>query len=85
MLIVHADGVEVLGQGDHRHYPVDSIPDVLERLPDSAWPYGLVVGVSDAGIVGSEKDLPKIEENRTRLLELLRKLGVPVGFWPPPA
>jgi hypothetical protein len=61
-LFVRAEGIELLNRANPGHaVPVESVPEVLNGLPDSAWPYGLVVGVGDAGIVGSIDDLPKIE------------------------
>lgn len=81
-LIVRRDGVEIVvmtpvGQA----IPVDSVPGVLKGLPDSAWPYGLVVAVQDIGLV-SEGDPPRIEANRKRLLVLLKKLAIAVDLWP---
>jgi hypothetical protein len=85
-LFVRADGIELLNRASPGHVvPVESIPEVLNGLPDSAWPYGLVIGVGDAGIVGSNDDRPKIERTRARLFQLLKELGVAVGFWPAPA
>lgn len=73
----HRPGVTPVGQA----IPVDSVPLVLEGLPDSAWPYGLVVAVQDIGLV-SDGDLPRIEANRKKLLMLLKKLAIAVDLWP---
>lgn len=81
-LIVRREGVEIIGRmavGDS--IPVDSVPGALKKLPDSAWPYGLVVVVQDIGIV-SPGDPARIEANRKALLTLLKKLGVAVELWP---
>ena len=51
---------------------------MLERLPASAWPYGLVVAVQDIGILSGKTDLAHIEANRTKLLNLLKELGIAV-------
>ena len=81
-LIVRRDGIEIVGMtAVGQAIPVDSVPGVLKGLPDSAWPYGLVVAVQDIGLV-SEGDLPRIEANRKRLLMLLKKLGIAVDLWP---
>ena len=49
--IVRRDGIEILGVTFVcRGVPVDSIPRMLEALPKSAWPYGLVVAVQEIGI-----------------------------------
>ena len=71
-LIVRRDGVELvgitpLGQSTR----VEAIPGLLERLPNSAWPYGLVVAVQDIGVI-SQGERTRIETNRTRLLQLLK-------------
>jgi hypothetical protein len=81
-LIVRRDGIEIVGMtAVGQAIPVDSVPGVLKGLPDSAWPYGLVVAVQDIGIV-SEGDPPRIEANRKRLLMLLKKLAIAVDLWP---
>jgi hypothetical protein len=83
ILIVRSNGIELYNRtnpGDA--IPVESVPEMLDGLPNSAWQYGLVVGVEDAGIVGSVNDEPKIEQNRTRLIQLLKELGVVVTLWP---
>src|SRR6267142_1798970 len=81
-LIVRRDGIEIIGvTAVGQPIPVDSVPGVLKGLPDSAWPYGLVVAVQDIGLV-SEGDPPRIEANRKRLLMLLKKLGIAVDLWP---
>jgi len=82
-LIVRRDGIEILGMTPvGRAIAVESVPGMLERLPDSAWPYGLVVAVQDIGIVSGGADLANIEANRTKLLNLLKRLGVAVDRWP---
>src|SRR5882757_5305205 len=49
-LIVRRNGIEIVGMPPvGRAITVESVPAVLERLPDSAWPYGLVVAVQDIG------------------------------------
>ena len=65
-----------------RAITVESVPGVLERLPASAWPYGLVVAVQDIGILSGKTDLAHIEANRTKLLNLLKELGIAVDRWP---
>ena len=81
-LIVRGDGIEIIGvTAVGQPIPVDSVPGVLKGLPDSAWPYGLVVAVQDIGLV-SEGDPPRIEANRKRLLMLLKKLAIVVDLWP---
>jgi hypothetical protein len=81
-LIVRRDGIEIVGMtAVGQAISVDSVPGVLKGLPDSAWPYGLVVAVQDIGLV-SEGDPPRIEANRKRLLMLLEKLAIAADLWP---
>jgi hypothetical protein len=82
-LIVRPDGIEVVGVTDGGSpMTVDAVTAVLERLPDSAWPYGLVVAIQGNGRAVSESDRSRIETNRNLLLGRLNDLGVIVGFWP---
>ncbi len=82
-LIVRRDGIEILGITPvGRAIAVQSVPGTLERLPDSVWPYGLVVAVQDIGILSGTSDLARIEANRTKLLNLLKELGIAVDRWP---
>jgi hypothetical protein len=61
--------------------PVESVPDVLESLPNSVGPLGLVVAIQEAGIRGAEGG-PFIKSNWKRLLSPLGKLDITVGPWP---
>ena len=82
-LIVRRDGIEIVGMAPvGQAISVESVPGTLEKLPDSAWPYGLVVAVQDMGILSREKDPALIEANRAKLLNLLKELGVAVDRWP---
>jgi hypothetical protein len=81
-LIVCRDGVAIIGMTAVGHsIPVDSVPGALRELPDSAWPYGLVVVVQDIGIV-PPGDPVRIKANRKTLLALLKKLDIAVALWP---
>jgi hypothetical protein len=82
-LIVRRDGIEIVGMTPvGQVISVESVPVTLEKLPDSAWPYGLVVAVQDMGILSREKDPALIEANRAKLLNLLKELGIAVDQWP---
>jgi hypothetical protein len=81
-LIVRPDGIEIVGMIPGRAIAVESVHGVLERLPDSAWPYGLIVALQDVGILSGKTDLPRIEATRTKLLKLLKQLGIAVDRWP---
>ena len=83
-LVVRPEGIEIYrttppAQGA----PVESVLDILEHLPDSAWPYGLVVVVSNIHLLSSRKDIPRIDiAGRTKLLMILRRQGIAVDLWP---
>ena len=82
-MFVRPTGIEVIGiTPPAQGIPAESVPDVLEHLPDSAWPYGLVVAVSDIDLLSSRKDIPRIEANRTKLLKTLKRHGIVVDLWP---
>ena len=82
-LIVRPTGIEVSGiTPAGSGIPVDSVLDVLEHLPDSAWPYGLVVAVADVGLRASKKDDSPIHANRVKLLRILKQQGIAVELWP---
>jgi hypothetical protein len=82
-LVVRPEGIEVVGiTPAGQAIPAESVPDKLEHIPDSAWPYGLIVMVSDAGIVSSSKVIPRIQANRAKLLKILKAHGIAVDLWP---
>ena len=82
-LIVRPTGIEVIGiTPPGSGIPVDSVLDVLGHLPDSAWPYGLVVAVADVGLRASKNDNAPIHANRVKLLRILKQNGIAVELWP---
>jgi hypothetical protein len=81
-LVVGSDGVKIVGVTTRdAGIPVDSIPMALFHLPDSAWPYGLVVIVVDNGVQRVDDNIP-IRENRKRLLAFLRECRIEAELWP---
>ena len=82
-LIVRADGIEIAGTASGGSpIPVGSVAAALEGLPDSAWPYGLVVAVQMNRDGTSEAEQSRIEANQMSLEPLLDELAVVVGFRP---
>jgi hypothetical protein len=82
-LIVRRDGIEIVGTTPvGQTISIEPVPGTLEKLPDSAWPYGLVVAVQDIGIVSGKTDAARIGANRIKLLNLLKELGIAVDQWP---
>src|SRR5262244_3222943 len=65
-LVIRPEGVEIRGITPlGRGIPVDAVFGILEGLPDSAWPYGLIVAVSNVGVVSSSRDnIPLLNANR---------------------
>jgi hypothetical protein len=82
-LTVRADGIEIAGTASGGSpIPVESVAAALEGLPDSAWPYGLVVAVQKNRDGTSEAEQSRIEANQMSLEPLLGELGVVVGLRP---
>jgi hypothetical protein len=81
-LVVRRGGIEIIGVTSiEPGIPVESVVGELERLPDSAWPYGLIVAVVNVGIQ-SRGDGPLIRANREKLLALLKRHGIAADPWP---
>jgi hypothetical protein len=83
-LIVQAKGIDPWSISPATKIPTMAPADVvayLEKLPSSAWPYGLVVAVEENGIIG-RGDEAQIKRNREELVRLLEKAGVKVELWP---
>ena len=82
-LVVRPNGIEIIGVTTAEPgIPLRAVTKELERLPSSAWPYGLVVAVVDVGIVSGGDDLPKVHANRRELLVILKRLGIAAELWP---
>jgi hypothetical protein len=83
-LVVHPDGVDVIGiTSPGQTISVDSVPTMLEHLPNSAWPYGLIVAVQENGIVSPDEWIDHRQAKKlSRLVELLKKKGIAVSLWP---
>src|ERR1035438_7506099 len=75
-LIVRADGIEIAGTASGGSpIPVESVAAALESLPNSSWPYGLVVAIQINGVGASEAERSRIETNQMSLEPLLGELG----------
>ena len=82
-LIVRPNGIEVIGVTPAGSgIAVNSVLDALSHIPDSAWPYGLVVVISDIGLRGSKNENAPIHANRVKLLRLLKQHSIAVELWP---
>ena len=81
-LVVRRDGVEIVGVTSAEPViPEHLVEAELERLPRSAWPYGLVVAVQDVGLM-AVGDEPHVLANREKLLALLKRAGIAAELWP---
>lgn len=78
------DGVQVWKQGDPA--PAVSVEDAmkfLEDLPESDWPYGLVVAVQQQSVCCLYPDgEARIRANRVDLVSRLKRAGIVVSLWP---
>ncbi len=68
------------GTRNKRIQPTE-LETTLALLPVSAWPYGRVVAVSEAG-VRVPSDTPHIKANVTKVTKTLESLGVAANWWP---
>ena len=83
-LMVRANGIDARSIGAATEAPAMSPADVvayLEKLPSVAWPYGLVVAVSEDGVRAPGDDA-RIKRNKEELVRLLETTGVKVDLWP---
>jgi len=83
-LMVRATGIDARPISAATESPTMSPQEViayLEKLPSVAWPYGLVVAVSENGVRAPGDDAP-IRRNREELVRLLEAAGVRVELWP---
>jgi hypothetical protein len=83
-LIVQANGIYDQTSNAATEVPRMPLGDVvayLERLPPSAWPYGLVVAVQESSLRNPNDDAP-IKRTREELVRLLEKAGIKVNLWP---
>ena len=83
-LMVRANGIDARPISAATEAPAMSPSDViayLEKPPSRAWPYGLVVAVSEDGVRAPGDDA-RIKRNREELVRLLEKTGVKVDLWP---
>jgi hypothetical protein len=83
-LIVRADGIEVRVNGAAVNGPtllVSAVIGFLEKFPNRAWSYGLVVAVQENSIQSGDQH-SRIKGNTSELLRSLREAGVKVELWP---
>ena len=83
-LVVRADGVELISRAvptGRKVVAAKDLPKSLLDLPVSAWPYGRVAAVQEAGIRSGNDD-ERIKQNRAKTEQALKSLGVSMELWP---
>ena len=78
-LVVREDGIGLVDLENHEVHILtpEQVPAELVSLPETAWPYGRVVLVSQAAPSNtSEKSKAKLRENRGLLMGTLKELQV---------
>ncbi len=83
-LIVKADGVallDVANNEEHIMHP-NELTQKLAQLPDSAWPYGRVVAVTEAAPNNSDHDKAEIRKNKAIVAGTLEGMHVAINWIP---
>lgn len=80
-LMVRANGIVPISATETPTMSPADVVAYLDKLPSTAWPYGLVVAVSENGVRAPGDDGP-IRRNREELVRLLEAAGVKVELWP---
>ena len=83
-LIVKPDGVallDVANNEEHILHP-DELTRKLAQLPDSAWPYGRVVAVTESTPNGSDRDKAEIRKNKAIVAGTLEGMHVAINWIP---
>jgi len=78
-LVVREDGIGLVDLENHEVHILtpEQVPAELVSLPESAWPYGRVVLISQAApSSASEQSKAKLRENRGLLMGTLKELQV---------
>ena len=57
---------------------VSDLRTTLLRLVNRAWPYGRIVAVQKAGVIGGMDDVPLIQRNLSEVLRIMKDLQVEV-------
>ena len=83
-LIIRADGVALLDPDNHleRILKPGELTQALGNLPQSAWPYGRVVAVTENGSRGSADGSVKIRQNRALVAGTLESMHVLIKWVP---
>ena len=82
-LVVGPDGVSLLDVSSHEEHrlKMEELAEALANLPLTAWPYGRVVALQEAG-AGSPSDSSRIRENRAKVAAALHSLEIAINYVP---
>jgi hypothetical protein len=83
-LIVKADGVALLDVANNEEHIMnpDELTRKLAQLPDTAWPYGRVVAVTESTPNGSDHDKAEIRKNKAIVAGTLEGMHVAINWIP---
>ena len=83
-LIIKPNGVALLDVANHEEHLLkpEELPGALASLPASAWPYGRVVVVTDAGVAATASDLAPIRRNRGIVAGTLESMHILINWVP---
>ncbi len=83
-LIVKPDGVALLDVANNEEHIMnpDEIAQKLAQLPESAWPYGRVVAVTEALATDSDHDKAEIRKNKAIVAGTLEGMHVIINWIP---
>lgn len=83
-LVVRADGIEVISKAipsGRKLVALAELRRTLIDLPTSAWPYGRVVAMQEAGVRAPGDDKP-IGRNKQAAEAALKALRLEMNWWP---
>jgi len=82
-LIVKPDGVALLDVANNEEHILnpDELTQKLAQLPETAWPYGRTVAVTEA-VVTSEHDKAEIRKNKAIVAGTLEGMHVTINWIP---
>ena len=83
-LIVKPEGVALLDVANNLEHIMkpDELTQKLAQLPDSAWPYGRVVAVTESNPVNSDHDKAEIRKNKAIVAGTLEGMHVEINWIP---
>jgi hypothetical protein len=83
-LIVKPEGIALLDVANNEEHILkpDELTKRLAQLPDSAWPYGRVVAVTESAPVASDHDKAELRKNKAIVAGTLEGMHVVINWIP---